>query len=105
MKKIVLSLILVAALLVMVGCTKKITLRIDVSGVNRFALTQIPAGINGRQSDNSIFLEVSKDGDYTFVLQDNENPDKQYNVIVKYHKGTVEVSSPEGLGLTGGVQK
>ncbi|MCQ2441740.1 MAG: DUF3872 domain-containing protein [Oscillospiraceae bacterium] len=103
MKKRMLLLLVAFALLVSVaGCAKKTSVHISLVGMDGVQVTQIPEKLeNYSVEENEITVTVKQEGDYTFVVEDEDG--NEYTLLLHYYDGKAEVSSEDGIMFITGV--
>ena len=89
MKTMTILILAVMATMVLFGCGKKKTITAQVEGLGDYQVVELPADtVNSSFTDDSITFTVDKEGDYSFVLEDEKGED--HTVTVKYHDNSVE---------------
>ncbi len=83
---------------VLAGCGNRSTIHIEVQDMSNYQLTQIPEGlVNGATTEDGITVTVNKNGDYEFVLTDNDGVEHPFTL--HYENKSAEVLCDEEIGF------
>ncbi len=105
MKKIIrLMLVVFVSCTFLVGCASERKVTIEVSGFGNYEIAKLPDGlVDGKVEDNKIIATVNKDGDYKFVLKDEDG--KKHTLTLKYHDNSATAECKDASTINLGVER
>ncbi len=104
MKNKISALLLVLVLVfALAGCGSKSTITISIPEIEEIELVEVPSGLESCSSaDGVITVTVKEDGDYTFVINDQDG--NEHSFTLKYHDKSVEAETDEELSINLGIE-
>ncbi len=105
MKKIIrLMLAVFVCCTFLVGCASERKISIEVKGFGSYELTKVPDGIeNAELEDNTIVATVKNDGNYKFVLKDEDG--KKHTLTLKYENNSASATCKDASALNLSIEK
>ncbi len=93
MKKWILSIILIAALMLcLTGCGSEKEITISVDGIGSYEMVEIPSDVvNFSHTEDGIIVTVKKNGNYDFAVKDADG--QEYSFTLKYQDKKAEVTT------------
>ena len=83
------------------GCAHKRTVTMDINGFEVYSLVEVPDEkglLTCATTDDGLVATVNKDGDYDFVLEDEEG--NNHTITLKCHNNTYEAEAEDGVSVS-----
>ena len=102
-KRISAMILMVILILSFTGCGKKSVIDISVEGIGEYEVLQMPDNlVNYSKNDNVITITVKENGDYDFVVQDEEG--QEYSFTLNYDDGDAEAQTEDDISVNLSIQ-
>lgn len=102
-KRITAMILMAILILSFTGCGKKSVIDISVEGIGEYEVLQMPDNlVNYSKNDNVITITVKENGDYDFVVQDDEG--QEYSFTLKYDDGDAEAQTEDDISVNLSIQ-
>lgn len=105
MKKKIISIALVTILVFcLTGCGNKSEITISFDGLDNYEVVETPSDVvSFSHTDDDINITVKENGDYKFVLADDDGNEYSFTLVYKDKKAEVK-SDNEDIGVNVGIK-
>lgn len=102
-KKITAFVILAVLALSITGCGNKSVVHISLGDLDDYEVVKFPSDVvNYSKTDGVITITVKDDGDYDFVVRDDNG--KEYSFTVKYKDKKAEAQTDDDIAVDLGIE-
>ncbi len=105
MKKILrLMLVVFVSCTFLVGCAKERKITIELGGFGNYELVKVPDGlVDSKLEDDQIIVTVNKDGNYKFVIKDEDG--KKHTLTFKYKNYSASAVCKDASSINLSIEK
>ena len=104
MRKWIVSIVLIVAVVFsLTGCGNKSEIFISLEGIGDYEMVEIPTEVeNFSHTEDGMTVTVKKNGNYDFVIKDNDG--KEYTFTLKYQDKKAEVTTDSGINVSASIK-